>query len=153
MKGFKHGLSRTPIYEAWKGMKGRCNCSSDVAYKNYGGRGIKVCSEWENDPIAFYNWSINNGWKKGLSIDRIDNNKGYSPDNCRWTTKTVQNRNRRCVLSITYKGETHTLKEWSKITGINYQTLLSRINTLHWSIEKTLEKEPLYVNQRIGGIK
>lgn len=153
MKGFKHGLSYTPIYEAWKGMKGRCNCSSDIAYKNYGGRGIKVCSEWENDPVAFYNWSINNGRKKGLSIDRIDNNKGYSPDNCRWTTKTVQNRNRRCVLSITYKGETHTLKEWSKITGINYQTLLSCINTLHWGIEETLEKEPSYANHRVGGIK
>lgn len=153
MKGFKHGLSHTPIYEAWKGMKGRCNCPTDSAYKDYGARGIKVCREWENDPVAFYKWSIDNGWKKGLSIDRINNNKGYSPSNCRWTTKTVQNRNRRCVLSITYKGETHTLKEWSKITGINYQTLLSRINTLHWSIEETLEKEPSYANQRIGGIE
>lgn len=89
-----HGMSRTPIYVLWHGIKARCEKESHKMYKYYGGRGIKICNEWqvfEN----FLKWAENNGYEKGLTIDRIDNDKGYSPDNCRWVTQRENNRNTR----------------------------------------------------------
>lgn len=141
MRGnYKHGLRHTVIYDAWRHIRSRCYRKTDKAYKNYGGRGITVCDEWINDPVAFYNWAVANGWRKGLSLDRIDNNKGYSPDNCRWTTRKIQNNNKRCTPHITYNGETHTIKEWSEITGIKYHTLFVRINTRGWSLDRVFNQ-------------
>ena len=137
----KHGYRHTVVYDTWRHIKGRCNNPKDKAYKNYGGRGIKVCKEWQDNPKAFCDWALANGWQKGLSLDRIDNNKGYSPDNCRWVTRKVQNNNRRCTPHITYNGETHTIKEWSDILGIKYHTLFVRINTRNWGLDRAFNQK------------
>ena len=90
-----HGKSYHRLYGVWRGIKQRCYYDKHVNYKNYGGRGIDVCSEWKDSFEVFYNWSIDNGYKKGLEIDRIDNYKGYSPVNCRYVTKEENNNNKR----------------------------------------------------------
>ncbi len=91
-KGLKH---KDRLYGIWCGMKQRCNNSNYREFRYYGGRGIKVCDEWENDFLAFYKWAISNGYGSKLSIDRINNDGGYSPKNCRWATNEVQSRNQR----------------------------------------------------------
>lgn len=131
-----HGMYKTKLYSIWGSMKTRCYNPHNREYNNYGERGIEVCEEWKNDFTNFYNWAISHGFKDDLTIDRIDNNKGYSPDNCRWITNLEQQRNKRRTRYVTYKGETKPLTEWSEILGINYNTLVGRIYTRNWSIEK-----------------
>ena len=132
---YKHGLSNDKdfyrIMNIRKGMKARCYNNKLDCYSSYGGRGIKICDEWldeENGAYNFYIWSMKNGYKDGLSIDRIDVNGDYEPSNCRWTTNKIQCNNKRNNNLITYNGETHTMKKWSEILGINYDALRSRIN-------------------------
>lgn len=135
----KHGKSYTRIYYIFIAMKARCYNYNNEHYKDYGARGIKVCDKWldkENGFMNFYNWAINNGYQEDLTIDRIDVNGNYEPDNCRWATKKEQANNRRNNHYITYNDETHTLKEWSKILKINYATLKTRIRKKYWNIEK-----------------
>ena len=131
----KHGLSKNPLYAIWCGIKHRVSDEDDT---DYGGRGIDICEEWENDFQAFYDWAILNGYKRGLTIDRIDNDKGYYPYNCRWANNKAQQNNKRNNLLITYHGETRTLAEWAEITNIAWATLRTRIVELNWSIEKAL---------------
>ena len=102
----KHGLSNIRLNRIWRSIKDRTLNSKHRAYHNYGGRGIKVCDEWKNDFMSFYNWAMSNGYSDELSIDRIDNNKNYCPDNCRWATRTIQSRNTRIPKNNTsgYKG-------------------------------------------------
>jgi len=91
-----HGLAlRHPTWRAWTNMKARCYSVNAPYYKNYGGRGITVCDEWKDDFQSFFDWSIANGWQKGLTIDRKNNNGNYTPDNCRWTTREKQAQNTR----------------------------------------------------------
>lgn len=125
-----HGHSRTGegIYPVWKSMRARCNNPNSHAYKNYGGRGISVCSEWDEDFKSFYDWSMSNGYHPELTIDRIDNDGDYSPENCRWTTTIEQANNRRTCCYIEYKNETHTLTEWSRIIGVSYDVLKRRVD-------------------------
>lgn len=137
----KHGKSYDKLYRSWLCAKNRCSNTNDEHYTDYGARGIKVCDEWENDFVAFYKWAINNGYKEGLTIDRIDVNGNYEPSNCRWATRKQQARNRRNNKYFTYCGETHCLSEWCEILGINYNTVCTRINKLNWSIERALELE------------
>lgn len=92
-----HGLSHTKLFYVWQDMIKRCFKENHHAYKYYGGRGITVCNEWKNDFMSFYNWAINNGYEEGLTIDRIDVNGNYEPNNCRWVTMKVQCKNRRKV--------------------------------------------------------
>lgn len=122
----KHGNCNTRIYKIWAGIKSRCYNSNEANYKNYGGRGIIVCDEWRNNFQAFYNWAILNGYDDNLSIERIDVNGNYCPENCKWATIKEQNSNTRRNILITYNGETKTLKEWSSCLKLNYSTVYSR---------------------------
>lgn len=140
----KHELIHTRLYNIWKGMKTRCYNSNDKHYTYYGARGIIICDEWKDDFKNFYDWSMVNGYdenaKRGEStIDRIDVNKEYSPENCRWVDIKTQNRNRRDNKLITINGQTHCLSEWCEILNLNYATVKSRLNQSHWSIERALE--------------
>lgn len=125
---FKHGYSDKKIYYVWQQMKARCNNPNEKAFRRYGGRGIKICSEWQgkNGFINFVNWSLNNGYKEGLSLDRIDNDGNYEPSNCRWTTRKIQQRNMSRNLLITMDGETKCLAEWCEIKGVDYHRTLER---------------------------
>jgi hypothetical protein len=131
------GLSGTKIYSTWKHMKERCQNPNSKDYKRYGGRGICVCPEWQHFEV-FYEWAIKNGYQEKLSLDRIDNSKGYTPDNCRWVTVDVQANNTRRNHYLSYNGKTQTMKQWADELGIRYLTLANRINNLHWSDEKAL---------------
>ena len=99
----KHDMSYTRLYHIWLGMKGRCNNPNYVTYKNYGARGISVCDEWY-DFVTFKDWALNNGYSDDLSIDRIDNNGNYEPNNCRWTTNSVQGMSKRTKNTSGYIG-------------------------------------------------
>lgn len=113
------GLSSTKEYDIWYSMIDRCYNPNNHAYKNYGQRGITVCTEWVNDFIKFYEWTKVSGYKDNLSLDRIDNNRGYSPKNCRWVTLKEQQRNRRSNVKIKYNGITYTLYELAEHLDIN----------------------------------
>ncbi len=134
-----HGFgNRDRLYRIWSNMKSRCYSQTDRNFKRYGARGIEICQEWRTDFLKFREWAIANGYQDGLSIDRIDNNKGYSPDNCRWADRTTQSNNRRTNVFITYHGETHTIAEWAMITGVKSATLASR-KAHGWSDEECIE--------------
>lgn len=109
------------------GMKQRCYDKNHKSYNNYGGRGITVCNEWLNDGTSFEKWALKNGYQDGLTIDRIDYNKGYSPDNCRWITTAEQNRNKRNLHYITIKGITQTATEWARYFNKAPSTILFRL--------------------------
>lgn len=133
----KHGLGGTRLYSTWNGMKRRCSNPNDKEYKNYGGRGVKVCDEWIDDFTKFYNWAVSHGYDDNLTIDRIDVNGNYEPSNCRWVTMKTQQNNKSNNHLITYNGETHTMKQWSEMTGISYEAIRSRLRK-NWTVEKTL---------------
>ena len=117
------------------GMKQRCYNPKSQRYNRYGGRGIKICDEWRNNPQAFVDWSMNNGYADNLSIDRINNDGDYEPGNCRWTTNKVQQNNKSTNILITYNGKTQDIKQWSEELGICYVTLFYRIKS-GWPVEK-----------------
>lgn len=133
-----HGKRNTRLYNIYQHMRARCYNINNKDYNSYGGRGIKICDEWKNDFLSFYNWSMNNGYQDDLTIDRIDVNGNYEPKNCRWATRLVQNNNKRNLHYITYKGVTKTLSEWCTYFNLNYNTIERRINHFNWSIEKAL---------------
>ena len=97
-----------------------------------------MCDEWKDDFPAFMEWAIKNNYEEGLTLDRIDNEKGYSPDNCRWATVLEQNNNKRTNKVVTYQGETHTLSEWCRILNLNYNTVKSRFLTTSWDTDEIL---------------
>lgn len=107
-------------------MKTRCYNKNFHRYPDYGGRGITICNEWLENPCLFFEWAESSGYADNLTIDRIDNNGNYSPDNCRWITKKQQNNNRRTNRYLTVHGVTKTIAEWSRETGINQFTLYDR---------------------------
>lgn len=122
-KATKHGQWGTRIYRIWADMKQRCSNTKHKYYHRYGGRGITVCDEWTEDFQAFYDWAMDNGYQGNLTIDRKDNDKGYHPDNCRWTTHKKNCNNRSDSVFITVDGESHSISEWAEITGIPKTTI------------------------------
>lgn len=121
-----HGMTHTRLYVKWRGMIDRCYNKRTNGYENYGGRGIKVCNEWRNDFKKFYEWANKTGYKNGLTIDRIDVNKDYCPNNCRWATIKEQANNKRNNCYLTYNGKKRTLKQWSEKLNVKYATLKCR---------------------------
>lgn len=128
---------RKKLYSVLRSMIVRCYYKKFPAYKHYGGRGIKVCKCWLKSPKAFIEWSLSHGYKIGLHIDRIDNNRGYSPSNCRYVTSAQNNRNKRDNVVIEFRGERHVITDWAKIVGIPLSCLLDR-KRLGWSVEDML---------------
>ena len=142
----QHGLSKHPLHNIWTKIKSRCYNQKDLSYKNYGGRGITMCEEWRTSFKCFYDWAKKNGYKYMLSIDRIDNNKGYYPENCRWATAKEQANNRRSNFLITYNNKTQNLLKWSEEKNIPYTTLRARIKVYRWDIKKALETPVMSTN-------
>ena len=106
------------LKKVWRGMKERCERPNHSSYKNYGARGISVCDSWKDDFDCFYQWAIANGYSNGLSLDRIDNDGNYCPENCRWATCKQQGNNTRSCRFITYNGDTKTMREWEEHLGL-----------------------------------
>lgn len=141
-KGRKtHGERHGRIYTIWANMKQRCNNRNARQYQDYGGRGITVCDEWDTSYEAFRDWAKENGYRDDLTIDRINNDGPYTPENCRWATPRDQSNNTRRNRYLTHNGETHSVSEWARILGINQGTLRKRLYKYKWSTEDALGKE------------
>lgn len=124
-----------PTYQCWQDMKQRCNNPNSQQFHNYGARGIRVCQRWLD---SFDNFLSDMGEKPdGLTLDRIDNDKGYSPENCRWATKRQQRKNQRTIIMIAFSGETMCRRDWAKKTGLHETTIQYRMNA-GWPIEDCL---------------
>ena len=139
----KHGGRNDRLYQVWNGIKDRCYNPKSKYFQLYGGRGIFVCDEWRGNYQAFKNWAYKNGYdsnaKKGqCTLDRVNNDSGYSPENCRWANMVVQCNNRSSNHVIEYNGVKHTITEWSRITGIRKDTLRRRLVNYGWSTERAL---------------
>ena len=132
----KHHDYLTRLYYIWMTMKQRCENPNNHCYQRYGAKGITVCEEWHKYE-NFKNWAMSNGYSVNLTIDRIDNNKGYEPSNCRWADRKIQSRNRKHVQLFSFKGEMRTIQEISEITGVSEWTLRRRLKD-NWSIEKAV---------------
>lgn len=143
-KNMKHGMAGSRIYDTYYHMRRRCFNNTDKEYHRYGGRGITVCDEWLGDEgfEHFYKWSMANGYKDNLTIDRINNDGNYEPGNCRWVTRTEQMNNVCYNVQISHNGETHTIAEWAKRLGIKQDTIQARLKYYHFSPEKALFKKP-----------
>lgn len=144
----KHSLANHPLYSVWKGMKQRCFNPKASRYERYGGKGITVCQAWRNSFKAFFN-DMSPEYQKGLQLDRIDNEKGYSKGNCRWVTPAINVRNRE--NTIFYKGV--CLKEYCKQHNLNYNTVSGRINRYHWPVDKAVLNDNYQGKRGINYVK
>lgn len=120
-------------------MRDRCYNKNSPSFKNYGKLGITVCKEWLEDYKSFEQWALRSGYADGLTIDRIDNTKGYEPNNCRWATMKEQQNHRSNNRMITYKGKTQTLSQWCDELGLNYSVVKIRFYNHHWDIKRVFE--------------
>lgn len=127
-----------------KHEKKRCNYINASEYENYGGRGISVCEEWSSNFQSFYDWAINNGWSKELTIDRLDTNGNYCPENCRWANVETQMNNMTKNHYIEYDGNTYTLSTLSKYLNIPYNIVRYRLSNCKWTVEQLMN----YYNDR-----
>lgn len=143
----EHGMSGTRIYSCWTDIKRRCYNPKNKRFSRYGGRGISVCEEWRDSFKSFYDWSIKNGYNDSLTIDRIDINKGYSPDNCRWVSAFEQQSNTSRSHYITINGVTKTISQWAREYNISPDLIKDRINKLHWNDVEAVTTPKL----RMGG--
>lgn len=139
-----------PLYKKWLSMRQRCNNPKSTYYKYYGGRGVRVCDEWSlrgKGYKNFYAWAIQNGYKKGLTLDRVDVNGNYEPNNCRWVTMKEQSINKRNTYYVVYNGVKIPLKKLADMLGVNYFTLHSRLKKNN--IEDCCQRE-LYSTREIA---
>ncbi len=113
-KNRKHGMSKSRIYKTWINVKKRCYYTKNSNYSKYGGRGIKMCNSWKNDFISFYDWAMANGYNDNLTIDRIDSNGDYCPENCKWSSLYEQNQHLKHTLIFEYNGEKLSISELAK---------------------------------------
>lgn len=140
-----HGLSKTKEHAIWKAMRQRCNDKNASNYHRYGGRGIKICTEW-NLFINFYNWCQNSGFKDGLTIDRIDNDGNYEPNNCRWVDKSTQGNNKSNNRKMMFNGELVSVTRVGSIIGIDRRTISYRLKS-GWTDEQCVSIKPKYGNR------
>ena len=135
---YKHGIKRSdPLYGAWSMMKDRCYNPHNEKYPRYGARGIYVCDEWRNDIKAYRDWAIEHGWTKGMTIDRIDNDGPYCPENCRVADAYTQMNNTSRNIYIEYNGETRTVTQWARSVGLKPKVLYDRLRH-GWSLDKAM---------------
>ena len=134
----KHGGFGTRLYEIWRQMHRRCYGKYTKAYPHYGGRGIAVCDEWrEFEP--FRDWGLSHGYSDDLTIDRIDVNGNYCPENCRWATDKEQANNKRNNHFLKFNGEKHTVSEWADRYGVEQRKLFARLQYREWDLKAALE--------------
>lgn len=141
------GGKKTRLNNIYQHIKSRCYNKNDNAYKYYGARGITMCDEWKSDYKVFKEWALLNGYNDNLTIDRIDNDKGYCPENCRWVSMKTQSCNKRNNRLITYKGKTKTISEWAVELGINFRTLHNRLCRSQMDVDLAFKKDKLYGNK------
>lgn len=146
IKNTRNGLSHSRLFKIYSHMVDRCYNPKNNRYGSYGKRGIKVCQEWLDDFMNFYNWANNNGYKDTLTIERIDVNKDYCPENCKWITKSEQAWNRTNNVRVTINDETHCLAEWCRIYKLPYSVVSKRIHIKKWNIGKALMLPKNYKN-------
>ena len=135
-----HGMSGSRLYSIWGHMKCRIKNPKDHKYPLYGGRGIRLCESWE-DFEPFHEWAIANGYQEDLSIERIDVNGDYCPENCKWIPLKDQAKNRRSNHTLTWRGETKTITEWSEDLDIKPNIIFARIDRYGWDIERALTQK------------
>lgn len=135
---YKHGETNTRLFKIWCSMHERCERAKHIHYKDYGGRGIKVCEEWK-EYLPFAKWARNHGYTDKLSIDRIDFDGDYAPSNCRWSTMREQQNNKRSNRVVEYRGNSYTLTQLAEKVGINKTTLKERLN-VGWSVEDAVNR-------------
>lgn len=144
---FKHGMRDHPFYKAWCSMRYRCSNKKQKGYKNWGGRGIKVCKSWsvflnfKEDMYSEYLLHIKKHGKKQTTLERINNSKNYSPNNCKWATRFEQNSNTRRTVMIEFNGKKMTMSQWARELNIDRSTLYKRIFIAKWPLEKALTKK------------
>lgn len=132
-----HGQSDSPLYTRWLNMRQRTSNPNRADYARYGGRGVTVCAEWRESFEAFAH-DMGPGFSPDLTLERVDNTRGYEPGNCRWATHVEQNRNRRSSRLLEFRGQTKSLVEWVELLGLRYHTVKARLSRLGWSVERAL---------------
>lgn len=134
-RNYRHGDFGSRLYEIWRQMHRRCYGENTKAYKHYGGRGITICEEWK-EYEKFREWAVSCGYNDSLTIDRIDVNRNYCPENCRWATAKQQANNRRSNHNIEYMGEIHTVSEWADIFGVKQTHLWKALSKNNWNLNE-----------------
>lgn len=145
-------ISDHKLYKVLNGIKSRCYNPNHKSYPDYGGRGIKVCDEWKKSYKSFIDWGMSHGYKEGLTIERINNDDDYSPENCTFIPKSEQVNNRRNNLVYTYNGKTQNLSQWCRELNLDYKRTNNRITAKHWPFERAIT-EPVNVEKRNRSIR
>lgn len=143
-------VSKTRLYRAWLNMKHRCLNEKRRDYQWYGARGITVCQEWRDSYPAFEAWALANGYREDLTLDRIETDGHYCPENCRWATRKTQANNRRSTRYLTLDGRTQSIQMWADELGMDKTTLWRRLNN-KWTVERALT-EPVHIEKRSRGL-
>lgn len=147
-----HNGSKTRLYRIWRSLFERCNNPKCKEYKWYGAKGVKVCEEWTNNFTAFRDWALSHGYSDDLTIDRINHNGNYEPDNCRWADWITQQNNRSSNRFYTHKGTTKTIAEWARGYGIPESNLITRMRK-GWDFEDALTRPKVDNVVRMEGKK